>query len=182
MKKTLLAAASTAALVIGMSAFGTAAMAQATMTVTNTGEVAITELAISGTSVEDFGDNLLDEEIAPGDGVEVTFDVGDDCVQDVMATYEDGDTEEVYDVDLCEGGGFEVEDDDVDEEDPSEDEEDDEEEEDEAEEDEDEAEEDEDEAEEDEDEAEEDEDEAEEDEEEADEDEDGDEEEDEEEE
>ncbi|ADL01866.1 hypothetical protein [Brevundimonas subvibrioides] len=126
MKKTLLAAASTAALVIGMSAFGTAAMAQATMTVTNTGEVPIVELAISGTSVEDFGDNLLDEEIAPGDAVEVTFDVGDDCVQDVMATYEDGDTEEVYDVDLCEGGGFEVEDDDVDEEDPSEDEEEDE--------------------------------------------------------
>ena len=126
MKKTLLAAASTAALVIGMSAFGTNAMAQATMTVTNTGEVAITELAISGTSVEDFGDNLLDEEIAPGDGVEVTFEVGDDCVQDVMATYEDGDTEELYDIDLCEGGDMEVEDDDVDEEDPSEDEEEDE--------------------------------------------------------
>lgn len=124
MKKTLLAAASTAALVIGMSAFGTAAMAQATMTVTNTGEVAITELAISGTSVEDFGDNLLDEEIAAGDGVEVTFEVGDDCVQDVMATYEDGDTEELYDIDLCAGGDMEVEDDDVDEEDPSEDEED----------------------------------------------------------
>ncbi|WP_269516338.1 hypothetical protein [Brevundimonas subvibrioides] len=126
MKKTLLAAASTAALVIGMSAFGTAAMAQATLTVTNDGEVAITELAISGTSVEDFGENLLDEEIAPGDGVEVTFEVGDECIQDVQATYEDGDTEEVYDVDLCSGSGFEVEDDDVDEEDPSEDEEEDE--------------------------------------------------------
>ncbi|WP_426042297.1 hypothetical protein [Brevundimonas sp. TWP2-3-4b1] len=145
MKTKLFMAASTAAIL-----FATGAMAQATMTVTNTGEVAITELAISGTSVEDFGDNLLDEEIAPGDGVEVTFEVGDDCVQDVQATYEDGDTEEVYDVDLCEGGGFEVEDDDVDEEDPSEDEED--EEEDEEDEDEDEDEEDEDEDEEDEDE------------------------------
>ena len=87
MKTKLFAAASVVAIM-----FGTSAVAQATMTVTNTGEVAITELAISGTSVEDFGDNLLDEEIAPGDGVEVTFEVGDDCVQDVMATYEDGDT------------------------------------------------------------------------------------------
>ncbi|WP_428149281.1 hypothetical protein [Brevundimonas sp.] len=126
MKTKLFMAASTAAIL-----FATGAMAQATMTVTNSGEVAITELAISGTSVEDFGDNLLDEEIAPGDGVEVTFDVGDDCVQDVMATYEDGDTEELYDIDLCEGGDMDVEDDDVDEEDPSEDEEEDEDEEDE---------------------------------------------------
>lgn len=92
--------------------FGTNAMAQATMTVTNDGEVAIVSLAISGESNDDFGDNLLDEEIAPGEGVEVTFDVGDDCVQDVQATYEDGDTEEVMGVDLCAGGGFEVEDED----------------------------------------------------------------------
>ena len=106
-KTTLLLAASAAALM-----FGTSAMAQATMTVTNDGEVAIVSLAISGESNDDFGDNLLDEEIAPGDGVEVTFDVGDDCVQDVQATYEDGDTEEVMGVNLCEGDGFEIEDED----------------------------------------------------------------------
>ncbi len=107
MNTKLLVAASAAALM-----FGTSAMAQATMTVTNDGEVAIVSLAISGESSDDFGDNLLDEEIAPGDGVEVTFDVGDDCVQDVQATYEDGDTEEVMGVDLCSGDGFEVEDED----------------------------------------------------------------------
>ena len=125
MKKTLFIAASAAAIL-----FATGAAAQATMTVTNDGEVAIVSLAISGESNDDFGDNLLDEEIAPGEGVEVTFDVGDDCVQDVQATYEDGDTEEVMGVDLCEGGDFEVEDedgpgdgDDEDEEDEEEDEE-----------------------------------------------------------
>ena len=107
MNTKLFLAASTAALLLA-----TAAAAQATMTVTNDGEVAIVGLAISGESSDDFGDNLLDEEIAPGEGVEVTFDVGDDCVQDVQATYEDGDTEEVMGVDLCEGDGFEVEDED----------------------------------------------------------------------
>lgn len=107
MNTKLLLAASAAALM-----FGTSAMAQATMTVTNHGEVAIVSLAISGESNDDFGDNLLDEEIAPGEGVEVTFDVGDDCVQDVQATYEDGDTEEVMGVDLCTGDGFEIEDED----------------------------------------------------------------------
>ncbi|WP_426040635.1 hypothetical protein [Brevundimonas sp. TWP2-3-4b1] len=107
MKTNLFLAASAVVLM-----FGTSAMAQATMTVTNDGEVAIVGLAISGESSDDFGDNLLDEEIAPGEGVEVTFDVGDDCVQDVQATYEDGDTEEVMGVDLCEGDGFEVEDED----------------------------------------------------------------------
>ena len=107
MKTNLFVAASAVVLM-----FGTSAMAQATMTVTNEGEVAIVGLAISGESSDDFGDNLLDEEIAPGEGVEVTFEVGDDCVQDVQATYEDGDTEEVMGVDLCEGDGFEVEDED----------------------------------------------------------------------
>jgi hypothetical protein len=107
MKTNLFVAASAVVLM-----FGTSAMAQATMTVTNDGEVAIVGLAISGESSDDFGDNLLDEEIAPGEGVEVTFEVGDDCVQDVQATYEDGDTEEVMGVDLCEGDGFEVEDED----------------------------------------------------------------------
>ncbi|WP_425987197.1 hypothetical protein [Brevundimonas sp. TWP2-3-2] len=107
MKTNLFVAASAVVLM-----FGTSAMAQATMTVTNDGEVAIVGLAISGESSDDFGDNLLDEEIAPGEGVEVTFEVGDDCVQDVQATYEDGDTEEVMGVDLCEGGDFEVEDED----------------------------------------------------------------------
>ncbi len=107
MKTNLFVAASAVVLM-----FGTSAMAQATMTVTNDGEVAIVSLAISGESSDDFGDNLLDEEIAPGEGVEVTFEVGDDCVQDVQATYEDGDTEEVMGVDLCEGGDFEVEDED----------------------------------------------------------------------
>ena len=107
MKTNLFLAASAVVLM-----FGTSAMAQATMTVTNDGEVAIVGLAISGESSDDFGDNLLDEEIAPGEGVEVTFEVGDDCVQDVQATYEDGDTEEVMGVDLCEGDGFEVEDED----------------------------------------------------------------------
>ncbi|WGM31021.1 hypothetical protein [Brevundimonas sp. NIBR11] len=107
MKTTLFLAASAATIL-----FATGASAQATMTVTNDGEVAIVGLAISGESNDDFGDNLLDEEIAPGAGVEVTFDVGDDCVQDVQATYEDGDTEEVMGVDLCAGGGFEVEDED----------------------------------------------------------------------
>ena len=107
MKTNLFLAASAVVLM-----FGTSAMAQATMTVTNDGEVAIVGLAISGESSDDFGDNLLDEEIAPGDGVEVTFEVGDDCVQDVQATYEDGDTEEVMGVDLCEGGDFDIEDED----------------------------------------------------------------------
>lgn len=107
MNTKMFMAASVAALL-----FATSATAQATMTVTNDGEVAIVGLAISGESSDDFGDNLLDEEIAPGEGVEVTFDVGDDCVQDVQATYEDGDTEEVMGVDLCSGDGFEVEDED----------------------------------------------------------------------
>ena len=107
MKTNLFVAASAVVLM-----FGSSAMAQATMTVTNDGEVAIVGLAISGESSDDFGDNLLDEEIAPGEGVEVTFEVGDDCVQDVQATYEDGDTEEVMGVDLCEGGDFDVEDED----------------------------------------------------------------------
>jgi opacity protein-like surface antigen len=117
MNTKLFLAASTAALLLA-----TAAAAQATMTVTNDGEVAIVGLAISGESSDDFGDNLLDEEIAPGEGVEVTFDVGDDCVQDVQATYEDGDTEEVMGVDLCEGGDFEIEDEDGSEEDGDEEE------------------------------------------------------------
>ncbi len=107
MNTKLFLAASAAAIL-----FATGAAAQATMTVTNDGEVAIVSLAISGESSDDFGDNLLDEEIAPGEGVEVTFDVGDDCVQDVQATYEDGDTEEVMGVDLCAGGDFEIEDED----------------------------------------------------------------------
>ena len=164
MKKTrLFAAVSVIAL-----AFGTSSIAQdVAFSLTNDGDTTMVDLRLSGSSDPSWGEDVLPANIEPGDTLNVTIDELDECEYDLKAVYDDGDTEEVFNVDLCAADDLTIEDDDEDEEEDEdeEDEEDEEEDEDEDEEDDEDEDEEYDDEEEDEDEEEEDEDEDEEDEE-----------------
>ena len=161
MKTKLFMAASTVAIL-----FASGAVAQdVAFSLTNNSEATMISLLVGESSNENWDEDILDgEEIGPGETANISVeDDLEDCEYDLQATYDDGDTEEVFNVDLCELNDLDVEDDNEDEEeDDGEDEEEEEDEEDEEEEEEDEEEEEEDEEEEEEDEEEEEEDEEEE--------------------
>ncbi|MGV3578412.1 hypothetical protein [Brevundimonas sp.] len=121
MKTKLFVAASAVAIL-----FASGASAQdMTFTVTNTSESTMTELWVGESSNEDWEHELLQgEEIAPGDSAEISIeDDLEDCTYDIHAEYDDGDSETVMDVDVCELNDLDVEDEDDGEEDEEEEEE-----------------------------------------------------------
>lgn len=112
MTKTILAAAFTAAILIGTTAFGTSAMAQAylategnRLTVTNGANSAITKLNVSYSHVEDDGRNYLNQPIAPGASQVVLVESTDNCRADIIATYANGRSEGFINVNTCASAG-----------------------------------------------------------------------------
>lgn len=115
MKKTkLFAAASVVAIM-----FGTSSVAQdMAFSLTNNSDATMVELKVGESSNENWDEDILDgESIGPGETADISVeDDLEDCEYDLQAVYDDGDTEEVFNVDLCELNDLNVEDDDVDEE------------------------------------------------------------------
>ena len=127
MKKNLFMAASAVAIL-----FATGAVAQdMAFSLTNNSDATMVSLKVGESSNENWDDDILDEPVGPGETVNVSVeDELEDCEYDLQATYDDGDTEEVFNVDLCEINDLGVEDDNADEEEDEEDAEDEEDEED----------------------------------------------------
>ncbi len=121
-KRKLFCAASAVALM-----FGTNAVAQdVAFSLTNNSTATMIELRVGESSNDTWDVDILDgEEIGPGETAEISVeDDLEDCEYDLQAVYDDGDTEEVFNVDLCELNDLDVEDDDADEEEEEEEEED----------------------------------------------------------
>jgi hypothetical protein len=117
-KKSLFAAASVVALM-----FGTSAMAQdASFSLVNNSDRELITLQTSGSSDPSWGDDVLSGTAAPGATINVSIGSLEECEYDVRATYDDGDEETLWNIDLCEADTLEFVDDDEDEEDPEEDE------------------------------------------------------------
>ena len=113
-KRKLFCAASAVALM-----FGTNAVAQdVAFSLTNNSTATMIELRVGESSNDTWDVDILDgEEIGPGETAEISVeDDLEDCEYDLQAVYDDGDTEEVFNVDLCELNDLDVEDDDADEE------------------------------------------------------------------
>jgi len=72
--------------------------------VINAGSTRATEINVSPSASNDWGDNLLDpdDELDPGDYVYALrgWDLGS-CVQDFRVIYEDGKTQYLYGVNIC---------------------------------------------------------------------------------
>jgi hypothetical protein len=119
-KRKLFCAASAVALM-----FGTSAVAQdVAFSLTNNSTATMIELRVGESSNDTWDVDILDgEEIGPGETAEISVeDDLEDCEYDLQAVYDDGDTEEVFNVDLCELNDLDVEDDDADEEEEDEEE------------------------------------------------------------
>lgn len=106
--------------------FGTNAVAQdVAFSLTNNSTATMIELRVGESSNDTWDVDILDgEEIGPGETADISVeDDLEDCEYDLQAVYDDGDTEEVFNVDLCELNDLDVEDDDADEEEDEEEEE-----------------------------------------------------------
>ncbi len=126
MKKTRLFAAASVVAIL----FGTSSAAQdMAFSLTNNSDATLVELKVGESSNETWDEDILDgESIDPGETADISVeDDLEDCEYDVQALYDDGDTEEVFNVDLCRLSNLTVEDDDFDEEEEDEEYEDDEE-------------------------------------------------------
>ena len=110
MKMKLLAAVSVAAMAFGASAYAQ----DIGFSLTNTSDATMTELWVGESSNEDWEHELLEgDEVGPGDSVEVSIeDDLEDCTYDIHAVYDDGDTQDIMDVDICELNDLDVEDED----------------------------------------------------------------------
>jgi hypothetical protein len=120
-KRKLFCATSAVALM-----FGTNAVAQdVAFSLTNNSTATMIELRVGESSNDTWDVDILDgEEIGPGETADISVeDDLEDCEYDLQAVYDDGDTEEVFNVDLCELNDLDVEDDDADEEEDEEEEE-----------------------------------------------------------
>lgn len=108
MKKTLFMAASAIAILCASSAVAQ----DIGFSLTNTSDATMTELWVGESSNEDWEHEVLEgDEVGPGDSVEVSIeDDLEDCTYDLHAVYDDGDTQDVMDVDICELNDLDVED------------------------------------------------------------------------
>ncbi len=81
---------------------GAPALAQehAEFTVNNESSSTLTEINISEPGAEEWEANILDEEVGPGDSVTISVDP-ESCNWDIQAVYDDGDTQQDDDIDLC---------------------------------------------------------------------------------
>jgi hypothetical protein len=71
--------------------------------VNKTGHI-VASLNVSPTSKDEWGPDILGSDVLrDGESGKITFDrAADECKWDLKATYDDGDTTEMKDVDLCE--------------------------------------------------------------------------------
>jgi hypothetical protein len=72
-------------------------------TIKNDTEDTITELYVSPSDDDDWGEDLLgDEELEPGDSIDIAIDdESEECEYDIQAVFEDDSVEEDEEVDLC---------------------------------------------------------------------------------
>ncbi|NBU84123.1 MAG: hypothetical protein EBS21_05885 [Sphingomonadaceae bacterium] len=85
---------------------------------TNNSKSTLVDLRLSGSSDPSWGEDILEENIPSGEDYEVTIDELEECEYDLRAVYSDGDTEEVWNVDLCNLDELTINDDDKDQPDP----------------------------------------------------------------
>ncbi len=91
--------------------FATASLAQAEdllFELVNDTSVALVELYISPTNVDNWEEDVLGSEVLlPGEAIDIVIADGRrDCVYDILGVFADDDEVEGYEVDLCELEGY----------------------------------------------------------------------------
>jgi hypothetical protein len=99
--------------VLGMAMLASSASAQTdpiSFTLTNETEYTLTHLYISLPSTDQWEEDIFgDDVLAPGDTFEISIDDGlDECVYDIRADFEDGDSIQIGSVDFCELDGSDL--------------------------------------------------------------------------
>ena len=113
-KNCLKVAVSAAALTFSVSAVAH----DVSFDLTNNSKATLVDLRLSGSSDPSWGPDTLEEEIPAGEDLVVTINGLEECEYDMRAVYSDGDTEEVWNMDLCELDDLTITDDDIDKPDP----------------------------------------------------------------
>ena len=87
-------------------------------TINNNGDKEIVEIHFSGSSDPSWGENTLEGTIAPHDDIDFTEPDLKECEYDIQFVYSDGDTEQIWNQDLCKLDDITVTDDNADQPDP----------------------------------------------------------------
>ena len=104
--KSELTTASIAAIVLALVATSAQAI---TITMNNRSSATMTSLRTGETSNPNWGPNILEERIAPGEAAEVTIpDELPGCRYDFRATFTDGSELDVRNIDICARDGGEL--------------------------------------------------------------------------
>lgn len=98
---------------LGMAMLASSAGAQTdpiNFTLTNDTEYTLTHLYISLPSTDQWEEDIFgDDVLAPGDTLDISIDDGlDECVYDIRADFEDGDSIQIASVDFCELDGSDL--------------------------------------------------------------------------
>ncbi|WP_157072363.1 hypothetical protein [Brevundimonas bacteroides] len=99
--------------VLGMAMLASSAGAQTdpiNFTLTNDTEYTLTHLYISLPSTDEWEEDIFgDDVLAPGETFNISIDDGlDECVYDIRADFEDGDSIQIAEVDFCELDGSDL--------------------------------------------------------------------------
>ena len=117
MKKNLRVATSIVALCFASAAVAKVGQ-EVNFTINNNGDKEIVEIHFSGSSDPSWGENTLEGTIAPHDDIDFTEPDLKECEYDIQFIYSDGDTEEIWNQDLCKLDELTVTDDNADQPDP----------------------------------------------------------------
>lgn len=99
--------------VLGMAMLASSAGAQTdpiNFTLTNDTEYTLTHLYISLPSTDEWEEDIFGADVlAPGETFNISIDDGlDECVYDIRADFEDGDSIQIAEVDFCELDGADL--------------------------------------------------------------------------
>ncbi|MBX9706986.1 MAG: hypothetical protein K2X61_03535 [Caulobacteraceae bacterium] len=99
--------------VLGMAMLASSAGAQTdpiNFTLTNDTEYTLTHLYISLPSTDEWEEDIFGADVlAPGETFNISIDDGlDECVYDIRADFEDGDSIQIAEVDFCELDGSDL--------------------------------------------------------------------------
>ena len=117
MKKNLRVATSIVALCFAAAAVAKVGQ-EVNFTINNNGDKEIVEIHFSGSSDPSWGENTLEGTIAPHDDIDFTEPDLKECEYDIQFIYSDGDTEQIWNQDLCKLDELTVTDDNADQPDP----------------------------------------------------------------
>jgi hypothetical protein len=116
-KKNLRVATSIVALCFAAAAVAKVGQ-EVNFTINNNSDKAIVEIHFSGSSDPSWGENILEGTIAPNDDIDFTEPDLKECEYDIQFIYSDGDTEQIWNQDLCKLDELTVTDDNADQPDP----------------------------------------------------------------